>query len=1033
MQKKFMFFLLTVAFCCLSFCRITSYAMTPDEYTQKTAVEYAMSLEGENIDVDNGQYDCVDIAKAYFREVGGLPIGSLLYTTGDANAYMYADSKSDPLVPYGWERRNYPDYIPQPGDVAVWKRNKGIAGDSGHVAVVVETQIIEERCQIKYIDQDSSTHQAATISNTFVDAGDPTCYIVPTFNQTVTDEMILGSEGRFIVLLIDNSDEIRFDFSKVGPILWIGKREYVVDAPANEVKEAAINFLEGITDFKNNYVAVVQYGDEATQVCGFTNDIEKLKEAVNSIQPKENSEENSGNVAAGLQCAEELLNSVINGSAVKNIVLCTTGLADYGEYDYEGYYKEDDPEVPGMWQNSDTKIRLYAYANKAYSTASGIKSSGIDIFTIGIFNPIESTLPSDGKILCNFFRQTALDLSSGEDYFYIAEERDQIPDVFSRVEDDFAGGRDNYIYVNGERDEEGNFKPLEFDTSISQLIYSTDSMTYSRELSYMLMALSYSAYNDDCLGMPIEETNIYRSMESLGFNDIHCENYYDDPDDAEYGADNVAFSVGRQILPNGKNMILVAIRGSYGSLENFSSDWKSNFNLGNAETERALHEGFSKAANEVLKYLNNYVGDIHSEDSVYVITGHSRGAGVANLVSYMLLNNGVQAKNLYNYNFACPDVARAYASDWNPSDRFGCIMNINNCSDPVAQIPGVLGNILGNCSDTVIDMLASDFELNGSSNVFTWSKLGTSWGKFGNTYWFSLDWNDPSKIGLDFNSHMQSVYLEYLSQKKGISDFKGWFDIAISVLTRTDWNGLVAGIHCPVDVTVYSEDGNMLACVQGNKVTYGNNVNLGDVIVLTQDDEKLFYIHGYDNVKVDFEGKDEGTMVYMFAETNLYDAEMNSGGVYQNVSLESGKMMTSTLTANNLAETHLFITDEEGNSNIEIFRDGTEEKKAEVVETSADPKTSLKPATEPTRTDEESDDSKQKSTGAEWVVWLLIAIAVLGVAAIIIAIIIFVRKKQTKNEKKHTIAEPEKGVRCSCGFVNHPDAKYCTKCGKKVR
>ena len=928
MNNKTMYKILAI---CLAFSFIVSFsapifALQNEKHDQTSALKYVLSLEGKHIDTDNGSYDCVDIAKAYFKNIGGKPVESLTYLCGSPYAYNYADSISDGAIPAGWIRCYYSQgYIPQPGDVAVWKANTGIADEMGHVAIVTEVKKNGEKFQIKYMEQNTSTQKGACICKKFLDASNPSCYIVPTFNQKITEDMIFASENKFTVLLLDNSGPINFTFPADFFALRLFETTYTSDSAIDEVKKAANSFLKGITEFENNYIAIVKYSNEAEVVCDFTNNMDILKKSLDKIVAngdENNSDGDGPNIASALNCAKGLFNKITNPNAVKNIVLCTTGLTINGEYSETGKYSPDDENVPATWQNTDTKVKLYKLANTAVSTADKIKESGVNIYTLGIFKPIESVLPNDGKKLANFFRTTAKDIASSENNYYPLEDPENLVISFDAIENSIDGKKDTNIYVNGENE------PVLFDTTLSSLIVSNRSVQYNPKLSYMLMALSYAAYNQNGNGnknSPFEETNIYRSYENIGLKDITSFNYYDDANDTNYGKDNVAFTIGWQALPNFKKMIVVSIRGSYGPLPT-SLDWQSNFNLGEAENKESLHAGFNTAAEKVIKALNEYTDGIETKNTVYVITGHSRGAGVANLVSYKLMSKGVSKSNLYDYNFACPDVARSESTDWNPYGKYSNIFNINNCSDPVGQIPGVIGTILGHASSKLVSKFTDEIKINGSSDAFSWDQIGTSWGKFGNTYWFSQNWNDKSKLGLDFNTHAQSEYMKYLSQLKSEYEFKGWDDIELKVLLNTDWDGLIAGVFCPVDVTVTTLDGKLLASVKNGVIKYGKDAEFGKIIVLTQDDKKLFFVNGCNDVNISFEGSDNGEMTYMYSNINLADETLTGGDAFRKVNLAKGKTMYSTLSLSDLDNTKLYVTDENGNIIARVSKNGTETK-----------------------------------------------------------------------------------------------------------
>ena len=190
----------------------------------------------------------------------------------------------------------------------------------------------------------------------------------------------------------------------------------------------------------------------------------------------------------------------------------------------------------------------------------------------------------------------------------------------------------------------------------------TKSTEYNPELAYYLCALSRAAYDRD---------DIEKSLNSLCFDGIMISPNYDRE---AFGNELVAYSIATKTLANGEKLVLIPIRGSLDI-----DDWKSDFNLGisNAIIGYGVHNGFGKAADDIYKNLYGIAGGVPTAGVTYVITGHSRGGAVGNLLTVLLSANGVPQENIYNYNFACPDVACGSSDAWNRNGRFSNIFNIN--------------------------------------------------------------------------------------------------------------------------------------------------------------------------------------------------------------------------------------------------------------------------------------------------------------------------------------------------------------------
>ena len=108
--------------------------------------------------------------------------------------------------------------------------------------------------------------------------------------------------------------------------------------------------------------------------------------------------------------------------------------------------------------------------------------------------------------------------------------------------------------------------------------------------------------------------------------------------------DHVSFTAGIRPLSD-QTIVAVLIRGTHGNYE-----WVSNFNVGKSDT----HAGFSAAEKELYQQLMKWLKKQKITGTLkFWITGHSRGAAVADLLAVRL--NGMYGKaNVYAYTFAAP-------------------------------------------------------------------------------------------------------------------------------------------------------------------------------------------------------------------------------------------------------------------------------------------------------------------------------------------------------------------------------------------
>jgi len=199
-----------------------------------------------------------------------------------------------------------------------------------------------------------------------------------------------------------------------------------------------------------------------------------------------------------------------------------------------------------------------------------------------------------------------------------------------------------------------------------------------------------------------------RSLMDLGFPPERVKRCYGKDlsyKDAKYGRDRVGYTIAsRKTETPGEDfdIVLVAIRGTFGR-----DEWISNFNLANewGKTDDLdpakmpmLHEGFSKAADSVMDALAEYVEafDIDLSKAKFLVTGHSRGASVANLLGKRFDDlsespgdspfAGVRRENVYVYGFAPPNVTIRPNDDLR-LPKYNNIFSIINPEDLVPRMP----------------------------------------------------------------------------------------------------------------------------------------------------------------------------------------------------------------------------------------------------------------------------------------------------------------------------------------------------------
>lgn len=417
-----------------------------------------------------------------------------------------------------------------------------------------------------------------------------------------------------------------------------------------------------------------------------------------------------------------------------------------------------------------------------------------------------------------------------------------------------------------------------FNKNLDYYAENLASSSYDPELANMMAALSKAVYS---------ESNINSACESLGFETYGV---YD------FGSNYNPLTCGYSMAFKKSNysddfICLISVRGS--KWLDYNADWIGNCYIDSENSGDEKHPGFARPADRIYEEIQTYIKSNNITENVnYFITGHSRGAAVANLLSVKLMENGVSSANVYDYNFACPDVA---CKEVFPN--YDNVFNFCNREDIVPFLPGKV------CS------------------AFTSS--GTAWGKFGKIYWFVKE--APNKVN-PFSGHDMDLYLEFFDQKPDSND---WWSPSWEEFLSEFIIGWVVKTFCPVDLIITDQDGNKIASVIDGELNYYDS-KVGDVIVFTDGDKKVIYINGDKNFNVNLVGTDSGEMTYSVEKYNVQTEEVLESKTFINVQLENGKQMYSPVndaeTANDI---ELFVIENEDGQNVithVVNVDGTEKR-----------------------------------------------------------------------------------------------------------
>lgn len=200
-------------------------------------------------------------------------------------------------------------------------------------------------------------------------------------------------------------------------------------------------------------------------------------------------------------------------------------------------------------------------------------------------------------------------------------------------------------------------------------------------------------------------------LENLGYEDIH---YFVNGEEKpsrdknsyvsqliRYAKDGSSLNMLVCVKKQSKYVVCISIAGSGADI----NDWKDNFHF---EQEDGMHEGFYKNASELLEIIRDIkldslakefgvksfgISDVLNECSMprsrfkFFITGHSKGAGIAQLLNHILIDNlYISRENILSVLFASPSVV---SGKYLQTPFKYPIINIQNADDLVTKFGSI--------------------------------------------------------------------------------------------------------------------------------------------------------------------------------------------------------------------------------------------------------------------------------------------------------------------------------------------------------
>lgn len=397
-------------------------------------------------------------------------------------------------------------------------------------------------------------------------------------------------------------------------------------------------------------------------------------------------------------------------------------------------------------------------------------------------------------------------------------------------------------------------------------LFSNKSTDPNNDLAIAALILSANAYTQSL------ETE---TLKKLGFSYPEYYNY-NGYDDINRVGNCIAYTTE---TINGKktNIIVVVCRGS----NDLQWDWASNV------LQQA--QGFRYAANDVKQDLNDYIESRKIDTSLptkIFITGHSRGAAVANILGTDV-SDITSKDNVYVYTYACPNTT----TETNRK-QYKNIFNILNYDDAVTAVPimNVAGAKFGKelwftkSATTNFDYYFTT--LTGLQDPYYILHHPLSWcnGTFGQQWMFA------------FRNHSPAVYMSYLLGSGVNSGSKG------------NGNRTRIAVECPVDVLVYDSENSLIGKITNN--VPDDDLMASGINTVVDGDKKYLYVPGDREVRVELVGTDSGDMTYSVQRIDPESNDVVTETEFSNVQLKNGKTMTSSVGEDIATEDiQLFVKD----------------------------------------------------------------------------------------------------------------------------
>jgi hypothetical protein len=339
-------------------------------------------------------------------------------------------------------------------------------------------------------------------------------------------------------------------------------------------------------------------------------------------------------------------------------------------------------------------------------------------------------------------------------------------------------------------------------------------------------------------------------------------------DDTVVIEENTALNTSQDDEVGTKPLVVVDVRGSV-TISDWINDVMTQFD---SENNR-----FAAFADEIFTNVENYLSSTGVQNPIILVTGHSMGAAIANILAARL-NGIMDPGNVYAYTFATPRTVNEAVSG-NQAVNYPNIFNILNSNDVVTYVP---------------------------SSFFS---IDEHWRRHGIDLYINMPYSESRETDiLGMPCHSMSVYLNWLNSSEDLS-----LQEMLTLSEEARVRGLlpiIAKIKCPVGVTIKDSNGNIIGYEsQQENAVYPDMLDNGVMSWIEEDGAKMFFIPSIaDAASIEIEAYDYGSMNFTVGSVDAStESEIKT---LNNISLYPGKEFTADISEDAPVEdTQLFITE----------------------------------------------------------------------------------------------------------------------------